>query len=1229
MSDMTALLDDLSYIPPNNEHNEPTQGDIGETSNEPTQATRNEFEELYSSANEALYPGCDHVTRLDFMAKFTYFKVKGKLTDSIFNEMLEWLQYALPESKGYKFPPSYYAIKKTFKTIGLGYESIHACEHDCCLFRGEVNKDLQFCPVCNTSRWKDSDTPGKKVPRKVLRYFPIIPRLQRLYKSRHTAKDMIWHATGKCTEPGKMQHPVDGGAWKKFDMKYPDFAKEPRNVRLGLCADGFNPFGNLSQTYSMWPVILTTYNLPPWLCMKESNFMLTLLIPGPKSPGKDIDVYLRPLIEDLQVLWDKKGVETTDIVSGQNFNMRAMVLWTINDFPARSSLSGWSGQGYKACPTCNEETPSIGVKNKIAYVGHRRFLRKPHKWRSSREFNGDTDHRDPPKEYPRDVILAQHARLLTRVPGKHPKHGGVKIKRNVEVELNWTKRSIFYELEYWSFISLRHNLDIMHIEKNVLEAILNTLLMNDKSKDTAKARQDLQNLGIRRPLWLTKNHKGKIVKPQAAYSFTPENRKKFCQYIKGVKLPDGFGSCFKHKVTDNDTNITGLKSHDCHIMMQRLLPYGLQNYLPDNIAKPIIELSSLFKQLCSATLMEDDMLKASVKVVEILCELERIYPPAFFDIMIHLPIHLALEALEGGPIHPRWMFPFERFMKKLKGYVRNKAKPEGSIAEGYVAEEALTLSSHYFRDVTTKFNHLEQFNKARWYVLHNSPEIDTYRAQFQSLFPEKNMLEEFTGWFRTLICERHVNNLQDPEVSTTSELFALANGPSRTPMGVIVVENEPDIIHLDNSSDLPPSTSGNDLDNVTFYIDLHIDGESTEVDAPPDIIDVPGEDDDISDDEDPLPHDLADSDVEDLINDDDGVEKMALMLHEHTAGDGGGEDPSRPLLHHSKFSACLLSFNEERNSGLFKRKGEAQFGRTEIRQEDPGKEPGNQVINNAVAAIKGRPIEIEGFEDRADNRLSLSGPLPNSVGKLRSEGCVIRVYLCITASWQKVPAGQGEADGTSLGNVGQRQEEPSEITPDLIVFHTVNGVFQDHEALRMYMREPKATGEHTTAENQPLSDAEASRHNPAWVPVMPGYSALGELYRTPVDEKQWSQREWRLVAARDIEMGDDTRDFSQRHVAGEKYTVTMRHQSLTKIVGPNFSLGLPLGTFCHRAYPSTFPARHSLVKRGEVSGGSPPSGHVRLAKRLNVALVYPSICSVYGFSFLITSTKNDIDMRKQ
>ncbi|GKC84188.1 hypothetical protein Tco_1139905 [Tanacetum coccineum] len=501
----------------------------------------------------------------------------------------------------------------------------------------------------------------------------------------------------------------------------------------------------------------------------------------------------------------------------------------------------------------------------------------------------------------------------------------------------------------------------MHIEKNVLEAILNTLLMNDKSKDTAKARQDLKKLGIRSGLWLGQTKNGKCSKPQAAYSFSPENRKKFCQFIKGVKLPDGFGSNFKHKVTDNDTNITGLKSHDCHIMMQRLLPYGLQQYLPDEVAKPIIELCSFFKQICSATLMEDDMLKAQSKVVDILCNLELIYPPAFFDIMIHLVIHLPLEALEGGPIRPRWMFPFERFMKKLKGYVRNKAKPEGSIAEGYVAEEALTFSSHYFRDVTTKFNRpdrnvdpppptcqfqvfrslcksiglrsvirfdAQELKKVIWYVLHNSPEIDTYRSQFKSKFPNKDMKEEFPDWFGSQLQEiiefsylsfkvvwfrvkwfdtsnegrkvKHLvirNNMtqimtkdeafkDDQYILATQvkQCFYLEDMARRQPHsmvvkrvnhkkfldgGVIVVEKDLDVILFDNSSNIPLSTSLNDLDNAT----LHIDGQSTEVDTPPDIIDL-DEDDDIIDNEDALPHDLADFDDEDLVNvvDDDGVD---------------------------------------------------------------------------------------------------------------------------------------------------------------------------------------------------------------------------------------------------------------------------------------------------------------------------------------------------------------------
>ena len=82
-----------------------------------------------------------------------------------------------------------------------------------------------------------------------------------------------------------------------FIKKHSWFAQDPRNGMLGLATYGFNPFGNMNNSYSMWPVIVFPYNLPPWKCMKEPFLMMSSLIPGPKAPGKDIDVYLRPLVK--------------------------------------------------------------------------------------------------------------------------------------------------------------------------------------------------------------------------------------------------------------------------------------------------------------------------------------------------------------------------------------------------------------------------------------------------------------------------------------------------------------------------------------------------------------------------------------------------------------------------------------------------------------------------------------------------------------------------------------------------------------------------------------------------------------------------------------------------------------------------------------------------------------------------------------------------------------------
>ena len=72
--------------------------------------------------------------------------------------------------------------------------------------------------------------------------------------------------------------------------------------------------------------------------------------------------------------------------------------------------------------------------------------------------------------------------------------------------------------------------------------------------------------------------------------------------------------------------------------------------------------------------------------------------------MEHLPIHLADEALLGGAIQFRWMYPIERYLLTLKQYVRNRARPEGTIAKGYLKEECMNFCAQYLNDVETKSN---------------------------------------------------------------------------------------------------------------------------------------------------------------------------------------------------------------------------------------------------------------------------------------------------------------------------------------------------------------------------------------------------------------------------------------------------------------------------------------------------------------------------------------------
>ncbi|XP_040361886.1 uncharacterized protein LOC112163960 [Rosa chinensis] len=386
-----------------------------------------QFMKNLEDAETPLYPGCPNYTKLSAIVALYRLKSKSGLSDTHFNELLETIHGLLPKEN--ILLKSLYSIKKFLKIFDMGFEKIHACENDCCLFRKEY-KDLDNCPKYGASRWKKNKRTKeirKGVPVKVLRYFPIIPRFRRMFRSAQMAEDLRWHFSNKSTD-GKMRHPVDSLAWDMVNDKWPSFAADPRNLRLGLATDGFNPFSILSSKYSCWPVMLVTYNLPPMLCMKKENIMLTLLIPGPKQPGNDIDIYLQPLVEDLQLLW-QNGVEAYDEFSKSTFNLKAMLMWTINDFPAYGNLAGCCTKGKKACPICGKNTHHrwLRFSKKFAYMGHRKFLTPSHPYRRKKSwFDNSVEHGSKTRILTgRNISLA-----LKDFPNDFGKGGNKKRKRN-------------------------------------------------------------------------------------------------------------------------------------------------------------------------------------------------------------------------------------------------------------------------------------------------------------------------------------------------------------------------------------------------------------------------------------------------------------------------------------------------------------------------------------------------------------------------------------------------------------------------------------------------------------------------------------------------------------------------------------------------------------------------------------------------------------------------------
>ncbi|XP_074336693.1 uncharacterized protein LOC141673863 [Apium graveolens] len=269
-------------------------------------------------------------------------------------------------------------------------------------------------------------------------------------------------------------------------------------ARFGISDSAFNDL--LSTVGSLLPKDNTKF------------LMLTILVSGPHELGNDVDVYLQPLIDDLKKLWEEGEPNVYDVYTKSYFTLKAILLWTINDFPAYGNLSGCVNKGYMCCPVCADDTTAkyLSHSRKMCYQGHRRYLARNHPYRKQKAaFNGQ--------------------------------------------------------------------------------------------QELGQARQPLSG--------------------------------------------------------------------------EEVLLYK------------VVDVSKL------------DKLQSDVIVT--LCELEKIFPASFFDIMIHLIVYLVRELRLCGPVFYIWMYAFERFNKVLKSYVRNRYYPEGCIAECYLEDESVEFCQEFVKQACT------------------------------------------------------------------------------------------------------------------------------------------------------------------------------------------------------------------------------------------------------------------------------------------------------------------------------------------------------------------------------------------------------------------------------------------------------------------------------------------------------------------------------------------------
>jgi hypothetical protein len=296
------------------------------------------------------------------------------------------------------------------------------------------------------------------------------------------------------------------------------------------------------------------------------------------------------------------------------------------------------------------------------------------------KFNGNTEKRHPPPHLIGHEVY-EMVKDIHVVRGKWKRTG----KNNDEIDM-WKKQSIFLELPYWIDLDVHHSIDVMHVEKNMCESLLRTLLnMDGRTSDHGHARADLKKMGIRPELCLDDSVKGMELLT-SCINLSKHEKKEFCGSLKNVKVPSGYSTYVSRLISFLDLKVA---------LNMYCLRRRIQNILSVNVQEAIINFCFFFNTIGQKVLSEKVLESLEKRHYKTLCFLEIYFPRAFFDISVNFTTHLIKEIKLLRHVFLHQMYVYERFNGILKSFVTNSAYPEGNMVQTHCTEEAMEWALNY------------------------------------------------------------------------------------------------------------------------------------------------------------------------------------------------------------------------------------------------------------------------------------------------------------------------------------------------------------------------------------------------------------------------------------------------------------------------------------------------------------------------------------------------------